>query len=246
MCGSDYGPIVWPTDGSVPVIVPPSAYGSLCRASFAPNDSLLVVDYRQDMGLNHGVIELRPLSNPTADRAAWTQPTLDPVGHAPVVSADGDTVKAYHAAVTDADSRRFAVVTHDLSTGRVLRASAPGPGQVGRITVALSHGFVAQLKEWQLCVWRVDDANDWRQPIANMKNDQHRHFTDLAFHPSGRFLAATSNDATVKFYDTTNWDISRTFTWDIGKMRSIAFSPDGTLAAAGSDKGKVVIWDVDF
>ena len=32
-----------------------------------------------------------------------------------------------------------------------------------------------------------------------------KHFTGLAFHPSGRFLAATSNDATVKLYDTSNW-----------------------------------------
>ena len=38
---------------------------------------------------------------------------------------------------------------------------------------------------------------------------------------------------------------AKTFTWNIGKMRSIAFSPDGTLAAAGSDSGKVVVWDVD-
>jgi hypothetical protein len=31
--------------------------------------------------------------------------------------------------------------------------------------------------------------------------DRRQHFTGLAFHPSGRFLAATSNDATVKLYD---------------------------------------------
>lgn len=67
----------------------------------------------------------------------------------------------------------------------------------------------------------------------------------LAFHPSGRYLAATSNDATVKLYDTSNWQVARTFTWDIGRMRSVAFSPDGTLAAAGSDSGKIVVWDVD-
>jgi WD40 repeat protein len=79
-----------------------------------------------------------------------------------------------------------------------------------------------------------------------IRNDNQKHFTGIAFHPSGRYLAATSNDATVKFYDTTTWEVARTFTWDIGRMRSIAFSPDGTLAAAGSDKGKVVVWDVDL
>ncbi|WP_162672831.1 hypothetical protein [Gemmata massiliana] len=64
--------------------------------------------------------------------------------------------------------------------------------------------------------------------------------------PSGKYLAATSNDATVKVYDTTTWELSRTFTWNIGRMRSIAFSPDGALAAAGGDAGKVVVWDVDL
>ena len=60
------------------------------------------------------------------------------------------------------------------------------------------------------------------------------------------YLAATSNDKTVKFYDTTTWELARTFTWAIGRVRSICFNPDGTLAAAGSDTGKVVVWDVDL
>jgi WD40 repeat protein len=71
-------------------------------------------------------------------------------------------------------------------------------------------------------------------------------FTGLAFHPSGKYLGATNNDQTVKLYDTQTWELAKTFTWAIGKMRSIAFSPDGTLAAAGSDTGKVVVWDVDL
>ncbi|MBX9581170.1 MAG: WD40 domain-containing protein [Gemmataceae bacterium] len=29
------------------------------------------------------------------------------------------------------------------------------------------------------------------------------------------------------------------------RLRSVAFSPDGTLCAAGSDTGKVVVWDFD-
>src|SRR5205823_1500020 len=93
-------------------------------------------------------------------------------------------------------------------------------------------------------VYVFDLANPTTPP-RELKNDNRKHFTGIAFHPSGRYLAATSNDETVKLYDTTTWDVARTFTWDIGKMRSVCFSPDGTLAAAGSDKGKVVVWDVD-
>lgn len=77
-------------------------------------------------------------------------------------------------------------------------------------------------------------------------NDNTHQYTGVAFHPSGQFLAATNNDSTVKLFDTTTWKLARTFEWDIGKMRSVCFSPDGTLAAAGSDKGKVVVWDVDL
>ena len=102
--------------------------------------------------------------------------------------------------------------------------------------------WLLAVAEMSLVVWSMRDLA--QQPRI-IRNDNRKHFTGIAFHPSGRYLAATSNDATVKLYDTTTWEVARTFTWDIGKMRSIAFSPDGTLAAAGSDTGKVVVWDVD-
>ena len=89
------------------------------------------------------------------------------------------------------------------------------------------------------------DASDLTSKPRELRNNGRSHFTGVAFHPSGRFLAATSNDATVKLYDTATWQVAKTYTWDAGRMRSVAFSPDGSLAAAGSDTGKVVVWDVD-
>jgi WD40 repeat protein len=89
-------------------------------------------------------------------------------------------------------------------------------------------------------------ASDFSKATATLRNNGRKHFTGIAFHPSGRYLAATSNDATVKLYDTATWAVAKTYTWDVGRMRSVAFSPDGTLAAAGSDTGKVVVWDVDL
>jgi WD40 repeat protein len=88
-------------------------------------------------------------------------------------------------------------------------------------------------------------ANFAATPIV-LKSDNRKEVTCLAFHPSGRYLAATSNDATVKIYDTETWKVAQVFTWEIGRMRSIAFSPDGMLAAAGSDKGQIIVWDFDL
>ncbi len=90
-------------------------------------------------------------------------------------------------------------------------------------------------------VWDANDLSLEPKRIASGR----RELTCIAFHPSGRFLAATSNDETVKLYDTDTWQIAKTYAWNIGRLRSVAFSPDGMLAAVGSDTGRIVVWDVD-
>lgn len=137
----------------------------------------------------------------------------------------------------------YRIVIRDTSTAATVRE---WPIQ----TLSLEQSAVSPDERWFAILSSnsvaVLDLDNQRVNSAHLlKSADQKHFTGLAFHPSGRFLAATSNDATVKLYDTSNWSLATTYTWDIGRMRSVAFSPDGLLAAAGSDTGKVVVWDVD-
>jgi WD40 repeat protein len=73
-----------------------------------------------------------------------------------------------------------------------------------------------------------------------------KHFQQAAFTPDGRYLAGVSNEETVKFWDTSTWELRAEYAWQAGGLRCLAFSPDGTLAAAGGTGKKVVVWDVDL
>ena len=139
---------------------------------------------------------------------------------------------------------RYWFAAYSVANGEQLRRSDPLAGEVKDWALSPDGTTVAcRVTVW---VYVYPVRGSFRKPLAALRNDNRKEFTGVAFHPSGKYLAATSNDATVKLYDTATWEVARTFTWDIGKMRSVCFSPDGTLAAAGSDKGKVVVWDVDL
>ena len=152
------------------------------------------------------------------------------------------------------------VVTHDRESGIAVRDQVyelvvrdPGTGRIGE-RIPIPGRTVDQLLYSpdgsrlvirggpSLLAW---DARDFARKPQKIRGEGKGHFTGLAFHPGGRYLAAASNDRTVKLYDTDTWQLARVFTWDVGRMRSVAFSPDGLVAAAGSDTGKVVIWDID-
>ncbi|MCI0457933.1 MAG: WD40 repeat domain-containing protein [Gemmataceae bacterium] len=92
-----------------------------------------------------------------------------------------------------------------------------------------------------LLVWDVASGKE----IVHHKIDK-LFFTDVAFTPNGRFLLVARNDSTVRVWSTESWREHTAFAWELGPLVSVAVAPDGMRAAAGSDKGKIVVWDLDL
>jgi WD40 repeat protein len=90
-----------------------------------------------------------------------------------------------------------------------------------------------------LVVWDVAG----RREVARLKQPR-KHFQSAAFSPDGRALVTVSNEATARLWDGGSWALRAEFGWGVGALKCVTFSPDGLRAAAGGEKGQVVVWDV--
>jgi WD40 repeat protein len=70
------------------------------------------------------------------------------------------------------------------------------------------------------------------------------YVSGMAVHPNGT-VACSRNNGTVCLWDIQKCELVRVLDWKVGKLVSVAFSPDGSIGAAGTDAGQVVVWDVD-
>jgi WD40 repeat protein len=76
------------------------------------------------------------------------------------------------------------------------------------------------------------------------KKSGKKHVLAAAFSADGRTLATVSNEATVRMWDTAVLEVRAELAWQIGGLKCVAFAPDGLRAAAGGEKGSVVVWDL--
>ena len=67
----------------------------------------------------------------------------------------------------------------------------------------------------------------------------------MAFSPDGSTVATGSWDQSLRLWDAASGAERACFKWPAGKVYSLAYAPDGLRLAAGTDQGKVVVWDVD-
>jgi hypothetical protein len=200
------------------------------------------------------VVNMRPWVTPPVDTYRLTCRPVEPSPRNPtrwaIVSArgclgefafpgGGTEVVSIEVVVGGPGPLRF--VRRDLTTGTVLAASA-GFAHGVRSPCAGPDARVAAIRTNALVGWSGKDGD----PVGTWENATPRQFTDVAFHPAAAVLAATNLDPTVRVYDAATGAVVRTYDWQVGKLRCVAFSPDGLLAAAGSESGKVVVWDVDL
>jgi WD40 repeat protein len=73
-----------------------------------------------------------------------------------------------------------------------------------------------------------------------------KHFQAAAFTPDGRHLITVSNEATARVWDTDTWSERAAYAWKAGPLKCVAVTADGTRAACGGSRGKVVVWDLDL
>jgi WD40 repeat protein len=94
---------------------------------------------------------------------------------------------------------------------------------------------------YSAAVWRV---GEWDVPSVRIPG--HTNLVRaVGFLPGGGTVLSAAMDGTVRLWDSTTGAETRSFDWGIGKIQAAAVSPDGTLCAAGSDSGQIVVWDVD-
>jgi len=89
--------------------------------------------------------------------------------------------------------------------------------------------------------WRVAELDKRPRKAANPGR---KHFLSMACHPDGRILTV-DNDRVVRVWDLAMMTAVRAIEWNVGKLYTVAVSPDGTRAATGSHTGKVLVWDWD-
>lgn len=68
---------------------------------------------------------------------------------------------------------------------------------------------------------------------------------EVAFIPGTTLMAVAGYVSLLQFYDTDNGQLAREYDWGIGRIHSVTFSNDGAMGAAGGEKGRVVVWDVE-
>jgi WD40 repeat protein len=134
----------------------------------------------------------------------------------------------------------YIVHLREMPTGRIVHSSDGWQQGIGHLAFSPDSRFLAGTAGPRLRIWDVEEDCE-----VLMHKRGTKHFQGLSFTADGRYLATVSNDETVRIWETRAWQEYTTFTWQIGRLLNVAFAPDGLCAAAGSDQGKVVIWDME-
>jgi WD40 repeat protein len=160
----------------------------------------------------------------------------------PVISPDGHRAAAvFHD--TSTSHPRTSIQVWDANTGIAQMTIAMDPASPPQQLAFTADGSTLILRTDSNRVRLIDVVRPAN--AGELVNPGRPYVTGIAVHPRGP-VACTRTNGTVTFWDAEKREQIRTLDWKAGKLVSVAFSPDGTLGAAGTEDGKVIVWDVDL
>jgi WD40 repeat protein len=214
----------------------------LIEPAFSPDGTRAVSKLRGSDGTTLTAHTISPRSV----RKAWTRRPTDPVGKLSGVEAreflpDGDRFLVSSSRVDGTYRERLMICRWSDKADR-MSCDAPPHFIYGVLSPDGSRLACTCFESPTVYIYEV--ANLTRPP-EQYRVPKKRHLSIGAYHPSGEFLAAVGQND-VLFLDARTFRVTQTYDWRIDRVHSVAFSPDGLLAAASGETGRVVVWDVDI
>jgi WD40 repeat protein len=127
---------------------------------------------------------------------------------------------------------------HELKLRGVVRGLAASPAGD---RLAASCGKIVYL-------WPLDYSDKARKRLPGKMRQLRGHtraVSCLEFSTDGQTLASSGDDGTLRLWDAAAGTERRQFALGIGPLHWIAFAPDGLTLAVTSDKGHLVLLDLD-
>jgi WD40 repeat protein len=223
-----------------PKAAPPAELGQPSFALSLDGTRFLLTEAKNQ----YGAVGCSVLAPGGAPRGVWRDgPHALMLYGEPAFSPDG-SLAAVSEHFAYADRVRNLVQLRDPRNGKLLRTidfDPTGADPIQQIAFS-ADGAKVLVRAAGRTVKLFDAATG--QPAGELLHPGRPYVTGLAVHPGGQ-VACSRNNGTVCLWDLEKRELVRTLDWKLGKLVSVAFAPDGSVGAAGTEDGQVVVWDVD-
>ncbi|PQV62415.1 WD40-like Beta Propeller Repeat [Abditibacterium utsteinense] len=126
-----------------------------------------------------------------------------------------------------------------ISARELLKVALSPEGKFLALTTRLSQGGAETTELWSVAAGQL--VHRWQENIGNKNSNGQSSVQALAFSPNSKFLASSSNDASIKLWDTLTGKLRGSLNI---QAQSLAFSPDGETLAIATQR-EVQLWKVD-